>query len=437
MNFSYFIAKKVAGINLTNGRSSFSRLIIRIAVLSVTLSVAVMILAMALIRGFKNEISGKVFGFFGHIHITDYEAADAFIDAYPIEKNQSFYPHLDTVGQVVYEDQYYLFGRPFGDPFWTETNGGIRHIQTFAVKPGIIKTDDAIEGIILKGVGTDFDWTFIKEYLIEGDILALSDTSMSRQIIISEQTADRLETGVGERFEVNFVEDGNIIRRRLEVVGIYRTGLEEYDRNFALVDIAQIRRLLSWSENQVGGFEVFIEDIDDINIIAEYIYAQELTPTLSVRTIREKFPAIFQWLEMQNPNERLIITLMLIVSIITMITALMILILERTNMIGTLKSLGASNWKIRRIFLYYAAYIIGLGLFWGNLIGLGLGFLQSKFRFIKLSEENYYLSYAPIEFDFWSIFLLNLLTLTIILLVLIIPSYLVTRIDPVKALRFK
>ncbi|MEM0993566.1 MAG: FtsX-like permease family protein [Bacteroidota bacterium] len=439
MNFPYFIARKVATNQAEDGQRSFSRLIIRIAIVAVALSVAVMILTTALIRGFKNEIRSKIFGFFGHIHITDFDAAEGFEDAYPIKLDQDFYPDLNTVEQVEYLDQYLLFGRDFGEPFWRKTKGGISHIQSFAFKPGIIKTKSDMEGIILKGVGKDFNWEFMRAYLLEGDIFEVSDSSMSRKVIISQQTADRLNVKVGESFEVNFVGDKNIIRRRLEISGIYRTGLEEYDRRFALVDIAQIQRLLGWQRDEVGGFEVFVDDVDDIPIIREYISVEKfpIPTTLYAESIRRKQPAIFEWLELQNINERVIIALMLIVSIINMITALMILILERTNMVGTLKALGTSNWGIRKIFLYYAAYIVGLGLFWGNLIGLGLGFLQDKFRFIKLSEADYYLSYAPIEFDFWTIFFLNALTLIVILFFLIIPSYLVTKINPVEAIRFK
>ncbi|MEL6719422.1 MAG: ABC transporter permease, partial [Bacteroidota bacterium] len=193
MNFPYFIAKKVATNQSNEGQRSFSRLIIRIAIVAIALSVAVMILTTALIRGFKNEIREKIFGFLGHIHITDYDAAQNFVDAYPIDINQSFYPHLDTIAQVEYLDQYLLFGRPFGDPFWRDTKGGVRHIQTFATKPGIIKTKEDIEGIILKGVGTDFNWDFMRQYVLEGDLITLPDSSMSRQIMVSQQTADRLK----------------------------------------------------------------------------------------------------------------------------------------------------------------------------------------------------------------------------------------------------
>ena len=236
---------------------------------------------------------------------------------------------------------------------------------------------------------------------------------------------------------IHFVEKGEQLKRRFKVSGVYRTGLEEYDRKFALVDIRQIQRLLGWEESQVSGFEVFIDDIDDLQPINEYIYFEELPADLYAETIREKLPEIFDWLDLQDINEVVILSLMIIVAIINMVTALMILILERTNMIGILKALGTANWGIRKIFLYYAAYIVILGLFWGNLIGIGLCLLQDRFEFITLSEENYYLSTAPIDLNFWPILLLNLGTLAITLFFLIIPSYLVTSISPVKAIRFK
>jgi lipoprotein-releasing system permease protein len=437
MNFPYFIAKKVATNQSSDGKYAFSRLIIRIAIIAVALSVAVMVITTSILRGFKNEISEKIFGFFGHIHITDIQSAGSILESYPITIDQDFYPSLDTIQHIDYLDQYLLFGRPFGEYFSTRTKGGIRHIQTFAIKPGVIKTEETMEGIVLKGAGKDFDWHFLKQYLIRGEILTLPDTALSREIIISAQTADRLKKDIGDRLDLNFFAKGNIVRRRFDIIGIYKTGLDEYDRTFALADIRQVQRILGWTENQVGGFEVMIDYVDDINIISDYIYTQVLPNTMYAETIKEKQPNIFGWLELQNINEVVIIALMLVVSIINMMTALMILILERANMIGILKAMGTSNWQIRKIFLYYAAYIIMLGLFWGNVIGIGLSWLQYRFQFVKLSEADYYLSYAPIELNFWNILLLNLGTLGVILLFLIIPSYLVTKISPVQAIRFK
>jgi len=430
MNFEFFISRRVAA----NGQQSFSRIIIRIAAAAVALSIAVMITATSLIAGFKQEISSKIFGFWGHIHITDLDVGRSLLDAYPIHIKQSFYPFLDTVRSVPYVEEVTRFGTTVEQQ--RRTNKGIRHIQTFALKPGIIKSKSEIEGIILKGVGKDFDWSFMSSYIKKGKAIERSDSTMSSDILISQQTADRLRVDVGDKFIVHFVEKGEQLKRRFNICGIYKTGLEEYDRKFALVDIRQIQRLLGWSENEVGGFEVFIEDIDDLLPIEDYIYG-ELPNDLNSETIRSKFPEIFEWLELQNINETVILSLMLIVAIINMMTALLILILERANMIGVLKALGTSNWSIRRIFLYYAAYIMIVGLFWGNFIGIGLCWLQDRFGFIQLDEANYYLSVAPVALNLWAIFLLNAGTLLITLAFLIIPSYLASTISPVKAIRFK
>jgi len=431
MNLEYFIARRVA----TAGQQSFSRLIIRIAVVAVALSVAVMIIATALIAGFKQEISSKIFGFWGHIHITDTSINRNLLDADPVSTRQDFYPALDSLGPVSYTLETELMGRVVMQEL--ETRGGVEHIQVYALKPGIIKAKEEIEGIILKGVGRDFNWSFMEQYLQEGTPIDLPEEGLSSDILISRQTADRLRLGLEDRFIVHFVQEGEQLKRRFTVKGIYKTGLEEYDQKFALVDIRQIQRLLNWSEDQVSGFEVFVEDLEDLDLLAEYIYFEELPNDLYAETIREKMPEIFEWLDLQDINETVILVLMVIVAVINMITALMILILERTNMIGTLKALGDDNWSIRKIFLYYAAYIVIVGLFWGNLIGIGLCLLQDTFEFIRLDEENYYLSVAPIALNWWTILLLNLGTLLITLVFLILPSYLVTRISPVKAIRFK
>ena len=435
MKLEYFIARKVAA----GGQQSFSRLIIRIAVVAIALSISVMICANALIAGFKQEISTKIFGFWGHIHITDTDISRSILEAYPIRKDQAFYPSLDTISSVSYVSTERFFGREVER--LRNTKGGVRHIQTFAIKPGIIeagkKKQKDIEGIILKGIGSDFDWAFMDQYIKRGKRLNLQDSAMSRDILISEQTAKRLQVDTGDNFIVHFVEKGEQLQRRFFVSGVYKTGLEEYDQKFALVDIRQIQRLLGWSDNEVSGFEVFIEDIDDLIPLAEHIYFEELPNDLYAETIREKLPEIFDWLDLQNINEVVILGLMVIVAIINMVTALLILILERSSMIGILKALGSSNWSIRKIFLYYAAYIILVGLFWGNLIGIGLCVLQDQFEFIQLSEENYYLSTAPIAINLWTILVLNIGTLFVTLIFLIIPSYLVTSVSPVKAIRFK
>ena len=431
MNYEYFIARKVA----TGQKKSFTRLIIRIAIIAIALSMSVMICSSALIAGFKQEISEKIFGFWGHIHITGSSIYQTVVENDPIDKRQDFYPDLLKGEQITYLDRSEFFGRE-----WIrerQTRGGVFHIQVFALRSGIIQANEEIEGIVLKGAGEDFNWTFMQDYLREGELLSWQDSTISDGILISEQTADRLKLGVGDRLRVVFVEKEEPIQRRFVVNGIFKTGLEEYDSRFALVDIRKIQQLMGWSEEQVGGFEVFIDDIEDLDPIANHIYYDVLPEDLYAETIEEKFREIFQWLALQDINEVVIMGLMIIVAIINMITALLILILERTNMIGTLKSLGSSNWGIRKIFLYYAAYIITLGIFWGNLIGLLLCFLQDKFRFITLDEQNYYLEYAPVEVNFGTILLLNVGTLLVVLLFLIVPSYLVTRISPIRAIRFR
>lgn len=432
MNFSYFIARKVA----TAGGRSFSRMIIRIAVIAVAVSMTVMVASAALIAGFKEEIAEKIFGFWGHVHITDHNISRSITEVYPISIQQPFYPGLAEVGPITYVD----FKDWFGQRVEREvtTRGGIRHIQTYALYSGIIRANDEIEGIMLKGVGRDFDWQYLQRYLVAGEPLALPDTTMDDGILLSQYTADRLKVGVGDQFSIFFVTaDYEQLERRFRVQGIYRTGLEEYDRQFALVDLRKIQQILNWTPDQVSGFEVFLDDIHDLDAFTNYIYFDQLPSGLYAESIKEKMGAIFDWLELQDVNEWVIMGLMLVVAIINMVTALLILILERTNMIGTLKSLGAGNWAIRRVFLYYAAYIVLVGLFWGNLLGLGLCWLQDTFGIITLDETNYYLSVAPIRIQWWTVLLLNVGTLVVTLLFLIVPSYLVARIDPVRAMRFK
>ena len=362
---SFFIARRIAFA----GGANFSRLIIRIAVVAVALSVAVMIAASALIAGFKTEISRKIFEFWGHIHISDTAYSLSF-EPKPIDLNQDFYPSLDTVRSIPAS----VLSRMGLDG--QKTHSGIRHIQAFAHKPGIIRTKTALEGILLKGVGSDFDWNHLAPYLQEGRAISLSDTAPSRDIIISRQTADRLQVGIGDKFVVHFVKERAQLRRLFQVCGIYKTGLEEYDRKFALCDLRQVQNLLGWDKNQVAGFELWVDDLRDLNLYNQYIYDEVLPSELLAVSIRDKFPSIFEWLELQDMNEVIILALMLAVAIINMITALLVLVLERINMIGILKALGASNGRIREVFIYHAAVITVLGMFWGNLIGLSFCFLQ-------------------------------------------------------------
>jgi lipoprotein-releasing system permease protein len=432
MNLPYFIAKRIA----FSPDSSMSKVIIRIAIVAVTLSVAVMIASSALIAGFKYEISKKIFEFWGHIHIAEssFSMAD---DPRPFDIQQSFYPSIDTVRQIQVEQAAHIVGIETGGTEWVNTKGGIRHIQAFALKAGIIRTQTAMEGIILKGVGPDFDWANLRPYLQAGQPIAMNDTAPSRDIVISQQTADRLQVEVGDKFIVHFVRDNAQAKRLFQVSGIYRTGLEEYDRKFALCDIRQTQELLGWTPQQIAGYEVWLDDLRDLDAYNQYLYNDVLPMNLVSATIREKFPAIFDWLQLQDMNEYVILGLMLAVAIINMITALLVLVLERTNMIGILKALGETNGKIRQIFLYHAAVITLNGIFWGNLLGLGFCWLQHQYKFIALNETNYYLSYAPIKIEWWSVLSVNIGTLVVTLLFLLLPSLAVSRIAPVKAIRFQ
>jgi lipoprotein-releasing system permease protein len=433
LNFEYFIARKVAAA----GQQSFSMLIIRIAIVAITISMAVMIIATSLIQGFQNGISNKIFGFWGHIHIFDTNMNRSF-EAIPVKKDQTFYPHLDTIGAIRYIGPRRILGYDFENQLVEkQTRGGIKHIQVTASLPGIIKSNDLLEGIILKGVGDDFDWSNMEEYMQEGSPFNSKSDSTSQDLIISQETARRLQLKTGEKLNIHFVRGRDQLARQFNIVGVYKTGMEEFDRKFALADIRVLQEIYGWAPDEVGGFEVFVDDLADLDIINEHLYLEELPNNMFSQTIRDKFPSIFEWLSLQDINKYVILLLMLVVSIINMVTALMILILERTNMIGILKSLGSANWSIRKIFLWYAAYIVSVGLLFGNVIGIFICWLQQRFEFIKLSEKDYYLSVAPIEMNFWVILFLNLGTLLITLLVLIVPSYLVAQISPIKAIRFK
>jgi lipoprotein-releasing system permease protein len=370
-----------------------------------------MILATSLINGFQREISEKVYGFWGHIQITQLDLNQSFENS-PISIHQPFYPGI-------------------------QEQEGIRHIQAFITKPAIIKTEEFFEGVILKGIGNDFDWSFIEQHLEEGRKLVLPEDSMSFDIVISRTTAERLRLKIDQRAAIHFIdpETRTTRLRVLSVVGIYNTGLGEYDKLFALVDIRQIQRLNNWDSSQVGGFEVFVDDPDELEEAGQRVY-DLIGPDLNSKTIREMQPSIFDWLDLQTTNEYLVLIIMAIVAAINMITALLILILERTPMIGTLKALGAANWSIRKVFLLKALYIIGFGLLLGNLVGLGLGLVQDQLGLITLPEETYYVSVAPVSFNWLLIALLNLGATAVCLLSLIGPSYLVSRISPVKALRF-
>ncbi len=317
-----------------------------------------------------------------------------------------------------------------------DTKGGVDFIQSYANAPGIINAKDSWEAIVVKGANSDYNWKHFSQFIVEGTALSTDSDNVENGILISTTTARRLQLKLDDQFIIHFIHDGDAIRRKFEIIGIYNTGLAEYDKRIAITDIRKLRQFLKWDENEVGGIEVFIENLDDLEILTEYIYHEELPNNLYAQTIREKSPEIFEWLELTSINEYVILALMLAVCLINMITVLLILILDRIKMIGILKSIGAKNWMIRKIFFYKALRITARGLLYGTLIGVGLCLFQKYTGIVKLDEANYYLAVAPVELNVIRIVMLNVVAAILIMIFAIIPTWLVTRISPSKVLRF-
>jgi lipoprotein-releasing system permease protein len=411
LNTSFFIAKRLirTGGQAESSNISGTRPIVRIAIAGIALGLAVMIISMAIVTGFQREITDKVVNFGADIIITEYSNLNA-IEPQPVSKQQDFYPSL------------------------TELDG-IRHMQVFATKAGIIKTDEEIEGVVVKGVGADFDWSFFKQHLVDGDVFETTDESRSKNILISEVISDKLKLNVGDRMQVFFIQDEKQRARIFDVTGIYKTGLSEYDERYVITDVTHIQRLNGWEANQVAGFEVFVDDFGRLEELEDVVYHSIGTDLFSA-TVKELQPQIFDWLELQDTNVRVIIILMLVVAGFNMISALLIMIIERVYMIGTLKSLGMADGKIRNIFIYQALYLTGVGLFWGNLVGIALCLIQEQFGIITLDEASYYVKVVPINLQLIHILMLNLGTLFFCFLMLLLPSMVVSRIQPLKAIRF-
>ena len=425
--FSAFVARRLR----TGGSDSFTRRIILVAKGTIALCVAVIVLAHATILGFKQEIKAKVFGFWGHIDISGYALNQTF-ESPPISRNQVFRPVLDTLGSIRYEEE-------VAPNQWVEkrTMGGIRHVQEYILKPSILTAKDQLEGILLKGVGADYQWEFLANYLEEGEVLRVSDSIPQREIWVSRTTADRLSLAIGDPLILHFIRDGRQRQRRFAVTGIYRTGLEEYDQKFAIIDLRHIRQLSGWEPDQITGFEILVDDLADLDALTAYIYYEHLPAELQVSSIRQKFPAIFDWVDLQDINERVLIILMIIVALINLATVLLILILERVNMVGVLKAMGASAASIRQIFVRLSLRILLGGLIVGNVAGIGLGLLQQHFGIIKLNEAEYYLDRAPIAWNPWFILGLNGLILLVAAIIMLVPAMYTAAIQPVKAIRFK
>ncbi len=389
-----------------------------------------------MISGFKKEISEKIFGFWGHIHITDANISRS-LEAIPILKNQDFLKDLDTLKEITYQAPLKILGRTIPGRFtFKEIPVNIKSIYPFAMSPAILDSKDGYLGVIVRGIGEDYDWSQFQSYIIDGRNLNNSAESNS-EVLISASIANTLLLNVGDDIIINVIKDGQRIRRKVAIVGIYKTGLEEYDKKFIISSLSKVQELLKWEPNQVAGYELILDDINNVNIINEMIYFDILPSKLYSETIRDKFPNIFEWLDLQDLNAIVILVLMIIVAMMNMVTGIIILIIERSRMVGTLMSLGMTNWNIRKIFLYYAAYITLFGLILGNFIGIGLALLQKYTGFIKLNEENYYLSEAPIYLDFFTILSLNVVTFFIIILFLVLPTLIISKLSPVKILRFQ
>ncbi|TAJ12816.1 ABC transporter permease [Marinilabiliaceae bacterium JC017] len=414
MNLELFIARKIRSGGMSGKKLAGP--VIKIATLGVTLGMVVMLLSLSIGLGFKREIRQKIIGFGSHIQIMNYDYNQSY-ETNPI--------HNDTL----LTNQVTLLP-------------GVKHIQRFASKPGMIKTKEAIHGIVLKGVGPEFDWSFFQHIMVEGSILQLNDTTSSKGIIISRQLASLLNLSLGSDVRMYFLQK-TIRARKYKVTGIYDSHFPEFDNLYAFVDIKQVQKLNSWESNQISGYEVSIEKFDDLTPTGtevNYITSAHIGPggsMLRTRTIQQLQPQIFGWLDLLDMNVLVILILIIVVAGFNMVSGLLILILERTNMIGIMKALGTSNWSLRKVFLYLAFFIVGRGLLWGNLIGITLCGIQKYTKLIKLDPANYYLDTVPIYLTPWHLVILNIAALIITLLMMIGPSYLAARISPAKAIRFE
>lgn len=406
MNVEYFISSRIS----LKAKRTFSKLIVRIAIAGVMLSLAVMILSVSIIKGFKTEIQDKVRGFIGDIQIYRFDLNGSF-------EKSPFIPNDTTLNNL-------------------KNNKQIVAYYPFATKPAILVANGEVEGVNFKGIDSTYNWQYIKKHLISGKVIDFTDsTEAAKQILISDYTAKRLMLKTGDSFIIHFIQNPPR-KRKLTIVGVYKIGIENLDKGFVIGDISLIRRLNNWTAHQTGGMEVRIKDFKKLKPVADEVY-ENLEMNLRSRSVEESTPEIFTWLSLLDVNTRVLLILMLIVGVINMVTALLIMILERTNMIGILKAMGMRNSSMMKIFLYNAVYLIGIGLLLGNILGVGLCYLQQYTHVFKLDQTNYYLDYVPIELHLTDVLMLNAVTIVICTLVLIIPSLLVTRISPLKAIRFK
>jgi lipoprotein-releasing system permease protein len=409
MSWSTFVAGKI----LTGPQQSFSKFIIRLSIAATSFSVAAMLVTLCLVNGFQETVGNKVYSFWGHIHVKSYEQPQALVsEEMPFETS----PKLEEV---------------------IRTTPNVMHVQPFATKSAILKSSENFSGIILKGVNQQYDWKRFQSFMQQGTPLDLSDTLYSKQILISATTANLLQVKAGDTIQAYFLRnESNLQYRNLRVQGVYRSGIEEYDQNFALTDIRLLQRMNVWDPNQIGGYEVWAKNLKELKTTSDTIY-NRLPQGLNSLTIQQEYPSIFDWLSVQHQTKWIVVIVMGIVAFINLITFLLIIVLDRTRMIGLLQSLGAGNGAIQSIFLWYGTYISLFGIGIGALLGLGIAGIEYFFHFIKMDESTYYVSYAPVAFDWLQVSAVLLGTALLCFLILIIPSFFVSRITPLKALRFR
>lgn len=411
MEVAGFIAKRVA----FNQQRSFSRFIIRLSIVATVISVAVMIITLGFANGFKEKVGEKVFSFLGHIRVQAHQSNRTVVtEEEPLERN-------DIIAGIIRAQPH------------------VRSIHPFASRNAILKTREDISGVLLKGLDRSFNDTSFSTFLQKGSFIHFNDSTYSREIIISARTAAELKLDTGSRILIYFIQpDGQLRPDKLTVTGIYKTGIEEYDKNIAIGDLKLIQRLNGWAPSQIGGYEIFLDDYHNIDKVADQLQQLDDFPvTWDALSVRRIAPNIFDWLNMMDGTRNFLLAIMVVVAIINLATCLIILVLERVRMVGVLKALGATNWTIQRIFLYHSALITGIGIVAGTALGLAVLALQSKTGFIRMPEDAYYLDRAAVSLHWWEVVFIAGATLVLTLLVLTIPSLMARRIKPVRAIRFE
>ena len=415
MNLPLFIARRINGSE--DQRREVSLPAIRIATIGVAIGLAVMIITVSVVFGFKHTIRDKVVGFGSHIQVENY-LSQQLSDPVPIAISDSL---MKTMKQLP----------------------GVRHIERYSLTQGILKTDDDFLGVVFKGVGSDYDVTFLSEHLVEGEMPKFTDRQSSYPLLISRMIADKLQLKAGQRIFAYFIGNDDVRARKFTIKGIYETNMTQFDQSLCFTDFTIPVRINGWEADQCSGAEVLVDDFDNVDIVAELFVQHVNRKTdkyggiITTQTIREAHPHIFSWLELLDINVWIILVLMICVAGFTMVSGLLIIILERTQMIGILKALGMRNKMVRHTFLWFAAFIIGRGILWGDIIGLGIVILQQKTGFIHLDPASYYVDTAPMELNIPIIVLLNVVTLLVSLFVLIAPSFLISHIHPARSMRYE